>query len=187
MRASHLSSSTTMGSVRPSRLAVATSPQVIWKQPSPIRQTAGRSGRASLAAIAAGRPKPIDDQPLVMRKLFGACAVHWPAIWWVCAPTSKASSPSRGSARRTASIAACAAKVGERLRAPGIGGGGERGQPRQRGVEIAGRLMDEIDRGRDIDRLDVDLQERNVADPGLEFHLDGVVAEADDQVGRPQQ
>ena len=50
----------------PMRLATATSPQVIWKQPSPSMQTTGRSGRASLAAIAPGRPKPIDDQPLVM-------------------------------------------------------------------------------------------------------------------------
>ena len=89
-------------------MATATSPQVIWKQPSPSRQTTGRSGRASLAAIAPGRPKPIDDQPLVMWKVLGACAVHWPAIWWVCAPTSNDSTPSRGSARRTASIAAWA-------------------------------------------------------------------------------
>ena len=62
------------------RLATATSPQVIWKQPSPIMQTTGRSGRASFAAIAPGKPKPIDDQPLVMRNVFGACAVHWLAI-----------------------------------------------------------------------------------------------------------
>ena len=57
-----------------------TSPQVIWKQPSPKRHTTGRSGRASLAAIAPGRPKPMDDQPLVMWKVFGAYAVHWLAI-----------------------------------------------------------------------------------------------------------
>ena len=65
------------------RLATATSPQVIWKQPSPSMQTTGKSGRASFAAIAPGRPKPIDDQPLVMWKVFGAWAVHWLAIWWV--------------------------------------------------------------------------------------------------------
>ena len=33
------------------------------------------------------------------------------AIWWVWAPTSNESRPSRGSARRTASIAACAVNV----------------------------------------------------------------------------
>ena len=66
MSASQRSSSTTTGSVSPRRLAVATSPQVIWKQPSPRRHTTGRSGRASLAAIAPGSPKPIDDQPFVM-------------------------------------------------------------------------------------------------------------------------
>src|SRR5215472_2990309 len=74
MSASQRSSSTTIGSVMPSRLAVATSPHVIWKQPSPNRQTTGASGRASLAAIALGRPKPMDDQPLVMWKVLGACA-----------------------------------------------------------------------------------------------------------------
>ena len=53
----------------------------------------------------------MDDQPLVMWKVFGACALHWLAIWCVCAPTSKASSPSRGNARRTASMAAYAVNV----------------------------------------------------------------------------
>src|SRR6266436_1393889 len=66
MSASQRSSRTTTGSVMPSRLAVATSPHVIWKQPSPNRHTTGASGRASLAAIAPGRPKPMDDQPLVI-------------------------------------------------------------------------------------------------------------------------
>ena len=118
MSPSQPSSSTTTGSVRPSRAAVATSPQVIWKQPSPIRQTTSRLGAAILAAIAAGRPNPIDDQPLVIRKPRGPCAVHWLAIWWVCAPTSKASTPSSGRQARTASIAWCGAK-------PGTGGRSE--------------------------------------------------------------
>ena len=56
---------------RDCRLAVAISPQVIWKQPSPISATTGSSGRASLAAIAAGKPKPIDDQPLVIKNWRG--------------------------------------------------------------------------------------------------------------------
>ena len=65
----------------------------------------GRSGRASFAAIAAGSPKPIDDQPLVSRNVRGAKAGHWLAIWCVCAPTSNASTPLGGNTRRTTSIA----------------------------------------------------------------------------------
>ena len=72
MSASQRSSSTTIGSAMLSRLAVATSPHVIWKQPSPNKHTTGRSGRASFAAIAPGSPKPMDDQPLVMWKVLGA-------------------------------------------------------------------------------------------------------------------
>ena len=100
-----------MGRVRFCRSAVASSPHVIWKQPSPIKQTTGRSGWASFAAIAPGRPKPIDDQPLVIRKLRGACTVHWLAIWCVWAPTSKDKIPSFGSAVRTRSMAACGVKL----------------------------------------------------------------------------
>ena len=47
--------------------------------------------------------------------------------------------------------------------------------------------MRELDRRRDVDRLDVDLQQRHIADPGFVFDLDGVVAEADDEIGRAQQ
>ena len=48
-------------------------------------------------------------------------------------------------------------------------------------IEVAGDLMDEVHPWRDIDRVDVDLQQRNLADPRLVFDLDGVVAEPDDQ------
>ena len=74
--------------------------------------TTGRSGRASLAAMAAGSPKPIDDHPLVIRNVRGAGAVHCEAIWWVWAPTSKARMPSSGSVSRTTSIAWWGAKAG---------------------------------------------------------------------------
>ena len=50
-------------------------------------------------------------------------------------------------------------------------------------VEVAGHLVRDLHRRRDIDLVDVDLQEWNVIDPGLVFDLDGVVAKADDQVG----
>src|SRR5580704_5800924 len=113
-----------MGSARPSRFATATSPQVIWKQPSPMRQTTAKSGRASFAAMAPGRPKPMEDQPLVMWNVFGACAV----IGW----------RSDGCGRRHRT-------TGYRL------------------------------------------QERHLADPGFVFDLYGVVADADDQVGRAQE
>ena len=72
-----------MGKDSPRRRATATSPHVIWKHPSPIRATTGRCGRASFAAMAAGSPNPIDDQPFVIRNVRGACAVHCDAIWWV--------------------------------------------------------------------------------------------------------
>ena len=47
--------------------------------------------------------------------------------------------------------------------------------------------MNELDRRRDIRRFDVDLQEGPVADPGLIFHLDRVVAETDDEIGGTQE
>ncbi len=47
--------------------------------------------------------------------------------------------------------------------------------------------MCEIDRGRDVHRLDVDLQQRVVADPGFVFHLDGIVAETHDEIGGAQE
>ena len=77
--------------------------------------------------------------------------------------------------------------LGERLRGPSVAGCCKRGEPRERGIEITGRLVDELHRRRDVDRLDVDLDERDLADPGLVFDLDGVVADADDQVGRAQE
>jgi len=40
-----------------------------------------------------------------MRNVPGSCAGHWLAIWCVWAPTSNASTPARGSAARTASMA----------------------------------------------------------------------------------
>ena len=54
-------------------------------------------------------------------------------------------------------------------------------------LEVAGDLMGEVYRWRDVDRVDVDLQQRNVIDPGLVLDLDRVVAEPDDQVGRAQE
>ena len=54
-------------------------------------------------------------------------------------------------------------------------------------IEIAGDLVHELDRRRDIDRLDVDLQQRCVCDPGLVLDLDRVVADADDEIGGAQE
>ena len=47
--------------------------------------------------------------------------------------------------------------------------------------------MGEVDRRRDIDPFDVDLKQRNIADPRFVFHLDGVVAETHDQIGRAKK
>ena len=47
--------------------------------------------------------------------------------------------------------------------------------------------MDELDRGRDVHRLDIDLQQRPVVDPGFILHLDRVVAEPDDEIGGTQE
>ena len=69
-----------MGKDSPRRRATATSPHVIWKHPSPMSATTARSGLASLAAMAAGSPNPMEDQPFVIRNVRGACAVHWDAI-----------------------------------------------------------------------------------------------------------
>src|SRR6266542_1777163 len=43
--------------------------------------------------------------------------------------------------------------------------------------------MHDVDRGRDVHRLDIDLQQRPFADPGFIFHLDRVIAETDDEIG----
>jgi len=45
------------------RVQVASSWLVIWKQPSPSMSHTGRSGQASLAPIAAGRPYPMVPAP----------------------------------------------------------------------------------------------------------------------------
>jgi len=47
--------------------------------------------------------------------------------------------------------------------------------------------MDELDRGRDVRRLDIDLQQRPVIDPGFVLHLDRIVAEPDDEIGGAQE
>ena len=47
--------------------------------------------------------------------------------------------------------------------------------------------MDQVNRRGDVHRLDIDLQQRPIADPCLVFHLDRVVAEADDEIGRMQE
>ena len=78
------------------------------------------------------------------------------------------------------------AMSGDLVRKPGIGSRGARGQAHQRRRQIADGLVRELDRWRDIDRLDVDLQEWHVADPGFVFDLDGVVADANDEVGGTQ-
>ncbi|KRD99917.1 hypothetical protein ASE63_10405 [Bosea sp. Root381] len=53
----YIPSSTTMNRIfRPHCVAVASSCPFIMKQPSPATETASRSGKASLAAIAAGAP-----------------------------------------------------------------------------------------------------------------------------------
>jgi len=64
---------------------------------------------------------------------------------------------------------------------------GQRRELRQSGVEITAHLVHELHPGCDIGGLDVDVEERHVADPGFVFDLDGVVADADDQVGRAQE
>ena len=77
--------------------------------------------------------------------------------------------------------------LGKRGSSPGVAACGQCGEPRERDVEIAGRLMRELDRRRDVDRLDVDLQKRHVADPSLVLDLDGVVAQSDNEISRAQQ
>ncbi len=99
-----------------------------------------------------------------------ACAVKM-------VPRSPAAAPSgrRGDARRSSAAL-------HRLLAPGSATSRV-----ERGIEIADHLVRQVDRGRHVDRLDVDLQQRPVADPGLVLDLDGVVAEADHQIGRAQE
>src|SRR5262245_44710559 len=76
-----------------------------------------------------------------------------------------------------------AAMLGECGRVPLIGGSRQRAEPRQRCIEVANHLMHEIDRGCDVRLLDIDLQQRPIADPRFVLHLDRVVAETDDEIG----
>ena len=84
----------------PRRMAVAISPTIMRNPPSPVTQQTGTSGRHSLAAMAAGMPNPIDDQPLVISRQSGSGVGHcWPMRWrW--APTSHAMMPPSGRASR---------------------------------------------------------------------------------------
>ena len=199
IRLNHRSSRTTNGIASFSRCAAASSPQVIWKQPSPTMQTTGKSGRASFAAIAAGSPKPIDDQPLVIRKVRGACAVHWLAIWCVCAPTSKASTPSRGRTRRTTSIASCGEKRGRRWTQRALErvalrlhrAFGPRAVDADESAASAATTRSRSPTTSCAIKTDestsaasaIDVQHGNVSGPRFVFHFDRVVAEPDDEIG----
>ncbi len=77
--------------------------------------------------------------------------------------------------------------LGERFLAPRIGGGRARDQADQRSIEIADRLMHQLDRGRHIGGLDINLQKRRIADPGFVFDLDRIVAQSHDQIGGTQE
>ena len=59
---------------RPRAEAIRISVAVIANPPSPTRAITGRSGRVSLAAIAAGTPNPIADSPLVISTERGPAA-----------------------------------------------------------------------------------------------------------------
>ncbi len=77
---------------------------VIWKQPSPSTQTTVASGRAALAPIAAGMPKPIVPRPPEVMKLRGRsqrryCIAH---IW--CWPTPVVKTTSSRPAVRACSV-----------------------------------------------------------------------------------
>ena len=89
----------------------------------------------------------------------------------------------RGTQRRLEA----AAVLGQQCRAPQVGGGRQRGELGERGIEVPAHLMHEVDRRRDVHGIDIDLQQRPVVDPGLVLHLDRVVAETDDEVGRAQE
>ena len=70
-----------------STLAVTSSCAVIWKQPSPSMAHTVRSGRPTLAPIAAGTLKPIVPRPPELTHVYGSlnrqyCCDH---IW--CWPT----------------------------------------------------------------------------------------------------
>ena len=56
----------------PSCAAVDSSACVIWKPPSPTIAHTSASGRAILAPIAAGRPKPIVPRPPEVMSVRGA-------------------------------------------------------------------------------------------------------------------
>src|SRR5207237_10180644 len=72
MRLSALSLYTTVTTGIRRRTHVSRSANTIAKPPSPIVQSTGRSGRASFAAIAAGRLYPIAERPLDSRNVIGS-------------------------------------------------------------------------------------------------------------------
>src|SRR6185312_12819205 len=57
----------------------------------------------------------------------------------------------------------------------------------ERGIEIAGRLLRNRDGAVGVGLLDPDMQQRNVADPGLVLDLGGVVTETDNEIGAAQE
>ena len=69
-----------------------------------MKHTTGRSGWTSLAAMAAGSEKPIEESPLVIRVLRVSYVVQpWPTSS-LCEPTSLVAMALRGMAARTTSI-----------------------------------------------------------------------------------
>ena len=70
------SAKTTTVTGTPSAEAIRISVAVIANPPSPTRAITGRSGRVSLAAIAAGTPNPMADRPLGISTERGSRACH---------------------------------------------------------------------------------------------------------------
>src|SRR4029453_10246185 len=66
-------------------------------------------------------------------------------------------------------------------------GGGTPPQPLERGVEVADDFVRDRHARIRIDGVDVDREQRDLADPRLVLDLDDVVAEPDDQIGGPQE
>ena len=69
---------------------------------------------------------------------------------------------------------------------PVIGDAVRQNQRGEGGIEIACHLGLQLDGRRDINLLDIDLQQRRVADPRFVLDFDGIVAEPDDQIGPTQ-
>ena len=87
--------------------AVTSSWAVIWKQPSPSIAHTVRSGRPTLAPIAAGIEKPIVPRPPELTHVYGSlnfqyCDDH---IW--CWPTPEARIVPSGAASRSFSRQNC--------------------------------------------------------------------------------